>query len=255
MAAATAVPDDVVGQHRPVALGEERPDSVLDLDRVGLLRPAEATHQPAEVGVDGDARLAERVAQDHVGRLATDAREGDQVVEASGHLAVEGVDQRLAELEQRVGLLPEEAQRAEELLHVLARCGRHRLGRGVGREQRRARRVDPPVGGLRGDHRDDQALERVGEVELGRGVGIGLGQDPIHPAGPPHEGRVGLGDLAGLDLGGNGHAASLRFGSDTPETGESQAGDRRETGEPNSRVSALPLVSHTTARIVPIPGA
>ena len=38
----------------------------------------------------------------------------------------------------------------------------------------------------------------------------GLGQDPVHLAGPPHEGRVGLGDR---DL--HGHAVSLRSGSDT----------------------------------------
>ena len=62
------------------------------------------------------------------------------------------------------------AERPEQLLHVLARSGGHRLGRGVGREQRRAGRVDPSVGRLRGDHGDHEALEGVGEVELGPGV-------------------------------------------------------------------------------------
>ena len=76
-----AVPDQVVAEHRPVALGEQRADLVLDLDRVGLLGPAEAAGQPAEVRVHGDARDPERVAEHHVGGLATDAGQRDQVLE------------------------------------------------------------------------------------------------------------------------------------------------------------------------------
>jgi hypothetical protein len=139
------------------------------------------------VGVDGDAGLVEGVAEHDVGGLAPDARQGDELLEARGHLAAEGVDQRLAELEQGVGLLAEEAQRAEELLHVLARGRRHRLGRRVGREQRGAGGVDPAVGRLGGDHGDDQALERVGEVELGAGVGVGVREDPVDLARPAHQ--------------------------------------------------------------------
>ena len=76
MAAPAAVPDEVVGEHRPVALGEEGADGVLDLDRVGLLGPAEAAREPAEVGVDGDAGHAEGVAEHDVGGLATRRRAG-----------------------------------------------------------------------------------------------------------------------------------------------------------------------------------
>ena len=194
------MPDEVVRQHRPVALGEERGDGELDLDRVGLLGPAEAARQPAEVGVDGDPGQAERVAEHDVGGLAADTGQLDEVVEPGRHLAVVVLVERLAQLEQRVGLGPEEAEGPEELLEVLAGRGGHRLGGRVGREERRARRVDPAVGGLRRDDGDDEALERVGEVELGGRVGIGLGEDPVHPAGPSHEGRVGLGGLGLRDL-------------------------------------------------------
>ena len=62
-------------------LREQRADRVLDLDRVGLVGPAEPAHQPAEVGVDGDAGDAEGVAQHDVGGLAAHAGQGDQVLQ------------------------------------------------------------------------------------------------------------------------------------------------------------------------------
>ena len=55
-----AVEDHPVREHGPVALGDERADRVLDLDRVGLGGPAPAPDQPPEVGVDGDARARRR---------------------------------------------------------------------------------------------------------------------------------------------------------------------------------------------------
>ena len=126
-------------QHRPVALGEEGADGVLDLDRVGLLGPAEAPDEPAEVGVDGDAGHVEGVAEHDVGGLAARRRAGSPGRRGGGGTSPSKLlDERLAELEQRVGLRPEEAERAEELLEVLARrrrpspraSGRPRTARG-----------------------------------------------------------------------------------------------------------------------------
>ena len=131
MADAAAVPDQVVAEHHPVALGEQRADGVLDLDRVGLLGPAEAAGEPAEVGVDGDAGDAEGVAEDDVRGLAADAGQRDQVVEPRRHLPVVPLDEGGAELEQRVGLGPEEAERADDLLEV-ARAARRPSPRASG---------------------------------------------------------------------------------------------------------------------------
>ena len=50
------------------------------------------------MGVDGDAGHAERVAEDHVGGLAADAGQGDELVERARHLAVVPLDQCLAQL-------------------------------------------------------------------------------------------------------------------------------------------------------------
>ena len=57
----------------------ERTDLVLDLDRVGLLGPPEATRQAAEVGVDGDAGDVEGVAEHDVGGLASNPGKRDEV--------------------------------------------------------------------------------------------------------------------------------------------------------------------------------
>ena len=90
----------------------------------------------------------------------------DQVVEPARHLAVVPLDEGGAQLEQRLGLGAEEPERADDPLERLAVGGRHRARVRVGREQRRADRVDPLVGGLRAEHGDDEQLEGVVEVEL-----------------------------------------------------------------------------------------
>ena len=108
---------------------EQRADLVLDLDRVGLVGPAEAAGQPAEVGVDGDAGDAEAVAEHDVGGLAADAGQRHQVVEPRRHLPVVPLDEGGAQLEQRVGLGAEEAERADDLLELLARGAGHRRRR------------------------------------------------------------------------------------------------------------------------------
>ena len=61
--------------------GEQRADLVLDLDRVVLGGPPEPSRQPPEVGVDGDPRHAEGVAEHDVRGLAPDPGKRDQIVE------------------------------------------------------------------------------------------------------------------------------------------------------------------------------
>ena len=54
------------------------------------------------------------------------------------------------------------------------------------------RQVHLHVGGLRGQHRGHQQLERAGEVQLGVRIRVGLGQDPVHLPRPPHQSQPGL---------------------------------------------------------------
>ena len=84
---------------------------------------------------------------------------------------------------------------------MLARGGGHRAGVGVGREEGRPYGVDPAVGGLGTQHRDDEELERVVEVELDARVGVVDRERPVDLASPPHQAGAGLG---------RGHAVTRR---------------------------------------------
>ena len=71
----SAVEDHPVAEQRPFATLDQFSDGVLDLDRVLFGSPAPAPGQPAEMGVDGDARNAERVAEHHICGFAADSGE------------------------------------------------------------------------------------------------------------------------------------------------------------------------------------
>jgi hypothetical protein len=178
-----AVPDQPVREQGPLLAREQLPDFLLDLDRVFLLRPAEPAGEPAEVRVHRDARDAERVPQHHVGRLAADAGQGDQVLLPAGHLPAVPVAERLAEPDQAVGLGPEEPGRLDDLFQLRP------VGRGVVRggpvaaEQDRRHLIHQLVGGLRGQDGGDQEFQRGGEVELGADVRVELGELAVDPAG------------------------------------------------------------------------
>ena len=192
MAAAAPVPNDVVRQHRVITRGDERGDLSLDLFRVGLLRPAEAPREAAEVGVDRQPRHVERVAEHDVGRLAPDPGQGDEVAQAPWNFAVIALAERLPEPDEGVCLRPKEAGRPDEVLEFVT------VGGGIGGrvavagEQWRCHEVDPPVGALRREDRGDEQLERGREVEFAVGVGVGLGQDPVHAPGTPDKRRTGF---------------------------------------------------------------
>src|SRR5450755_5154546 len=113
-----AMPDQAVRQDRPLRARKQRSDVPLDLLGILLGRPAESARQPAEVGIDGDARHAESVAEDYVGGLAADPRQRDQVAEPAGHLAAEPLAQRLAEADDAVGLGAEEPGGLDDLLQL-----------------------------------------------------------------------------------------------------------------------------------------
>lgn len=70
VAHAPTVEDHAMGQQRPFLALDEHTHRVLDLDRVGLVGPFPATHEPLEVGVDRDTRHIEGVTEDDVGGLA-----------------------------------------------------------------------------------------------------------------------------------------------------------------------------------------
>lgn len=204
------VEDQPVAEQGPLGARDQRRDVLLDLDRVLLGGPAEPAGEPAHVGVHRDAGDAERVAEHDVRRLAADAGQRHQVLQPGRHLAVEPLDQRPSEALQRAGLGAEEPGGSDEVLE-LGRVGA-RVARGVrvAGEQRRRDLVDPHVGGLRGQHRRHQQLERGAEVELAPRVRPPHGERAVDPARAADQGdrRPGRGRRR---LGGPGgtHAARV----------------------------------------------
>lgn len=188
------MPDHPVRHLRPVATGEEGHEVTLDLHGIRLLGPAEASGQSPEMGVDGDARNAEGITQHHVGRLATDPRKRDEILEPRRNLTTEPVGQRLADADEGRGLLPEEARRRNQRLELTSIGGGVVDGGAVAGEQGWGHRVDALIGALGAEHGGDEQLQRSAEVELASRVGIRLAQGLDDSPGSSPEGRELLAD-------------------------------------------------------------
>src|SRR5690606_27489490 len=94
---AAPVEDQPVREHPPLRLLDQTPDHLLDLDRVLPRGPAETAPGAAEVRVHGQPRHAERVPEHDVRRLAAHPGQRHEVLEPRRHLAVEPLDERLAD--------------------------------------------------------------------------------------------------------------------------------------------------------------
>jgi hypothetical protein len=215
-----AVEDHPVAEIGPLLLRDEPGDLGLDLDRVVLGGPAEPADQPAEMGVHGEPRYSERVAEHHVGGLPADPGKDHQVRHATGDLAVEALDQRLAEPQHGVRLRPEEAGRLEDGFQLPAVGPGEGDGIGIPGEECRRHLVDHLVRGLRRQDRGDQELEGVGEIQLAVCVGMDVGQLTSHAAGPPGARERGLGGVVGGGTGDRGPGGpASRSAADTAGLG------------------------------------
>src|SRR3712207_783534 len=80
LATAAAVEDEEVGEDGAILFGNNPQEIPLYLPRVSLFGEAEPVRDAPDVGVHDDALVrAEGVAQDHVGRLASDPGEGNEL--------------------------------------------------------------------------------------------------------------------------------------------------------------------------------
>jgi hypothetical protein len=66
------------------------------------------------------------VPENHIGGLAADAGQRDEILHPVGHLAAEALDDRARRQLQRFRLLSKESGRHDELLDLLARRHGHR---------------------------------------------------------------------------------------------------------------------------------
>lgn len=144
--------------------------------------------------VDSDARHPERISQDDIGRLASDSRQRDQILQAIRHLPTEAISDRLADAQEGRGLLTEEARGRDERLEVTAVSRRIVGGGSVSGKQDRGHRVDPLVGALGAEHGGNEQLQRSAEVEFASRIRIGLPQDRDDAPGPSLQGRGLLAD-------------------------------------------------------------
>ena len=94
MANPPTVPEHPMGGRGPLASRQERGYVLLDLVRIGLGRPAKSLREPADMGVHRDARHAERVAKHHIGGLAADTRQSNELFHGAGNLAAEAIAER-----------------------------------------------------------------------------------------------------------------------------------------------------------------
>ena len=182
-----AVEDQPVAHDRPLLARDQGGQVGLDLDRILLLGQLHAPREPPDMGVDGDARDPERVTEDDVGGLASDARQFHQLIEPPRHLAAVRSPARPRDPSAR------------------ALLGRIRAAGGCppapsGRPPRRPRRRDsggtarsglvhPLVGRLRRQDGGDQQLERGGEVQRAPCVGVHDAQLPDDPPRSPGAGQ------------------------------------------------------------------
>ena len=176
----------------PVASLNELPHRVFHLDRIGLFSPLPTPDQPAEMSIDGNAGGAECVAEDHIGGLAPDAGQGDQLIQGRGHLTVESLDKLSPQPDQRVGLVAVEAGGPDELFEFGTICSGIVGGTAEARKQGRRRDVDALVGALSRQDGRHRQLERGGEVQFAVGVRKRLSQRPIHPAGTSNQTESGF---------------------------------------------------------------
>ena len=107
------------------------------------------------MGVDRQAREVHGHAAHDVGRLATHAWHRDEVPHRGRHLTPEALDQRVGHADEALGLVPVEAGRADDVLHLQRRGDGQRLRAwGTGRTGgaspcSRARRCTAPRGSWR----------------------------------------------------------------------------------------------------------
>src|SRR5262245_19009322 len=142
------VEDHAVAEHRPVLFGNQLHKIMLDFHGVLVLRQPHAPRQPADMRIDGDAGHAIRVAEDHVRRLAADARQWHQSLHGCRDLAAVFFDNQPAARLDVLGLVAKEAGRLDGFLQLADVSISERLGIRIACEQCRRDHVDAHVSAL-----------------------------------------------------------------------------------------------------------
>ena len=117
------MPDEPVAEQGPLVVGNELHQ--ISLDFFGCFGAAEpkALAEPGNVGVNHDPVIdAEGIPEDHVGGLATDSREGREILHGPGHVPVKMCHQSLAAGLDVSRLASKQTNPADRLLQLVNRC-------------------------------------------------------------------------------------------------------------------------------------
>ena len=135
------------------------------------------------MGVHGDGRPPEGVAQHNIGGFAPDAGQSHERLPPLGHDAVEALDQPARQADEPLGAGALHAQRSQQRLEIVGVGGRQRTGVGAEREELGGDGVDSGIGGLSGQDRGHQELEGAVVVQGAVRPGIDGGELIIDGAG------------------------------------------------------------------------
>ena len=112
------------------------------------------------MGIDGKSRLAECVAEHHVGCFSADAGEHEQTFHRVGEFAVEVLDNCLCRLQDMIGFRPVESAGEDGLFELIPVAVRERFGVRPAFEEITGDHVHTFVRALGGQDRGDEELER-----------------------------------------------------------------------------------------------
>lgn len=149
LAQGPAVEDEDMAGLSPALLGKKSAEIPLDAHRVAFPGPAEAPGQTLDVGIDNHAGGREDIAENHVGGLASDPGEGDQLFHPARHLATVVSNQRLGAADDVFRLVAEKSGGTDEIFQFSGIGCRQGLGIGVAGKECGRNLVDPDIGALR----------------------------------------------------------------------------------------------------------
>ena len=176
IADAAAVPDEEMGEARPVRAWHDALQVALDLHGVLVSRQAKSLRKPAHVGIDDDPLRVAELGGDDVGGLARDAGQLHEIGERPRNLAVELLDEHPHGASDRLRLLAEEPGRIDVSLELLDGHREVVLGLPVLGEERGRHPVHVHVRRLRREHHRDEELEIAPEAQRDLRVRVLLGQ-------------------------------------------------------------------------------
>ncbi len=139
------------------------------------------------MSIDHQSRLAEDMAEQHVGGFAANAGQSQQLLHPARDVTAETFQDCACRRLQRLGLLPEKTGRLDELLNFFKRGEGHCRNLWKSPEQLRRRAINSLVGALGGQNSGDQTLPWGGEIQADARLRIKLrqcGRKPSRPRGP-----------------------------------------------------------------------